>query len=245
MQLNKFLAQASVASRRKAVELIKQGIVRVNNTVITEPGYLVKENDIVTVEGRRITLQEHIYLLLNKPIGYVTTTADEKGRPTVMDLLGKSFKERIYPVGRLDQNTTGLLLLTNDGDLAQKLTHPRYEVAKVYQVTLDKTMQESDRQRIIKGVHLIDGIVNVDRISHPLGPQKNCVRLTLHSGRNRVVRRLFEALKYRVKKLDRVAYAMLSKRGIPLGLWRRLSKKEVSSLKKSAEGKTGGSVSKS
>ncbi len=243
MQLNKFLAQAAVASRRKAVELIRQGIVRVNNTVIKEPGYIVQENDIVTVHGKRIYAQEHIYVLLNKPAGYVTTTADEKGRPTVIDLLGKSFKERLYPVGRLDINSTGLLLLTNDGTLAQQLTHPRYEVAKVYQVTLDKTLQESDRQRIIKGIRLIDGMVRVDRISHPLGPQKNCIRLTLHSGKNRVVRRLFEEINYKVKKLDRVAYAMLSKRGLPLGLWRRLSKKEINSLKKIAEGKKGGSVS--
>lgn len=245
MQLNKFLAQAAVASRRKAVDLIKQGIVRVNNTVIKEPGYIVQENDVVTVHGRRVMIQELVYVLLNKPSGYITTTADEKDRATVMDLLGNHFKERLYPIGRLDRNTTGLLLLTNDGDLAQRLSHPRHEVAKIYQVVLDKTFLEADRARIIKGVRLSDGMVRVDRISHPLGPQKNTIRLTLHSGKNRVVRRLFEELGYRIKKLDRVGYAMLSKQGLPLGAWRRLSKKEVHSLKKMSEGKARGSLSKS
>lgn len=245
MQLNKFLAHAAVASRRKAVELIKQGLVYVNNKVVKEPGYVVQEHDIVTVQGKRVSVQEPLYILLNKPAGYITTTSDEEGRATVMDLLGKSFKERLYPVGRLDRNTTGLLLLTNDGALSNQLAHPRNEVTKVYQVILDKTLQEQDRQRIIKGIRLEDGIVDVDRISHPLGPQKNSVRLTLHSGKYRVVRRLFEALGYRVKKLDRVAYAMLSKRGLPLGLWRRLSKKEINSLKKLVEGKSSGSLPKS
>lgn len=243
MQLNKFLAQAGVASRRKAVDIIKQRIVRVNNTIITDPAYMVQEHDVVTVQGKRVIVQELIYILLNKPAGYITTTSDELGRNTIMDLFDKQLKGRIYPVGRLDQSTTGLLLLTNDGDLAQRLSHPRYEVAKMYQVVLDKTFQEVDRSRIIKGVRLNDGMVRIDRISHPLGPQKDIVRLTLHSGKNRVVRRLFEALGYRVRKLDRIGYAMLSKKGLPVGGWRRLSKKEISSLKKLSEGKGSGSLS--
>ncbi len=232
MQLNKFLAAAGVASRRKAAELIKQALVKVNNRIVTEPAYAVKDNDIVTVKGKHVRVQEPVYILLNKPAGFITTTFDEKGRATVMELLGKKFKERLYPVGRLDRNTTGLLLITNDGAVAQRLSHPRYEITKVYQVALHKTLYESDRQRIIKGVRLPDGNVKVDRISYPLGPRKNRVRLTLHSGKYRVVRRLFEELGYKVKKLDRIGYAMLSKRGLPLGSWRRLSKKEIAALTK-------------
>jgi 23S rRNA pseudouridine2605 synthase len=245
MQLNKFLAYAAIASRRKAVELIRQGSVRVNNKVVTEPGYVVQDTDIVTVHGKRVVPKEPIYILLNKPAGYITTVSDEKGRATVMDLLGKHIEGRLYPVGRLDRNTTGLLLFTNDGELAQQLSHPRYEITKVYQVTLHKTLHEQDRQKIIKGVRLADGIVQVDRISHPLGPRKNVVRLTLHSGKYRVVRRLFQAVGYQVKKLDRIQYATLTKRGLPVGGWRQLSQQEVNTLKKLFEKRgNNGAISK-
>ncbi len=232
MQLNKFLAHAGVCSRRNAVELIKQGLVKVNGVVVKEPGHSVAEKDIVTVRGKKVTVERKLYFILNKPSGYITTTSDEKGRDTVMDLIGSSYKERLYPVGRLDRNTTGILLLTNDGQLAQQLAHPKYRVQKVYHVTLSKPFLESDRKRILAGVRLRDGKVTVDRISHALGAKKNQVRLTIHSGKYRVVRRLFEALGYDVKKLDRVQYANLNKRGLPAGVWRKLQQKEISYLKK-------------
>lgn len=232
MQLNKFLAHAGVASRRQAVLLIQKGSVSVNNTVIKDPAFQVGPNDVVTVHGKRVALKEPVYLLLNKPVGYITTTADEKGRRTVMDLLDKKFnKDRLYPVGRLDRNTTGLLLLTNDGELAQRLTHPRYQVPKHYQVTVHKPFTEVDRKTVLDGVRLPDGIVRVESISHPLGHRKNNIRLTLKSGKYRVVRRLFEALGYQVKKLDRIGYAFFKKRGLPIGFWRTLSKKEIAMLK--------------
>ncbi len=232
MQLNKFLAHAGVCSRRNAVELIKKGLVRVNGTLIKEPGYAVSEKDTVTVRGKKVLVERKLYFILNKPRGYITTTSDEKGRQTVMDLMGSSYKERLYPVGRLDRNTTGILLLTNDGALAQQLAHPRYQVQKIYHVMLDKPFTESDRKKIIAGVRLRDGKVTVDRISHALGPKKNQVRVTLHSGKYRVVRRLFEALRYAIKKLDRVQYARISKRGLPVGVWRKLNQKEIKYLKK-------------
>jgi 23S rRNA pseudouridine2605 synthase len=232
MHLNKFLAQAGIAARRKTAELIKARVVAVNNKIITDPAYLVQPTDVVTVKSKRVIVQEPVYILLNKPMGYVTTTSDEKGRPTVIDLLGKQVKEKVYPVGRLDQNSTGLLLLTNHGAVAQRLAHPKYGIKKMYQVTLDKPLVPEVRNRIIKGVRLNDGLVRVDRISHPLGPLKNCVRLTLHSGKYRVVRRLFEHVGFSVKKLDRIGYAMFRKQGLPVGMWRYLTKKEVSTLQK-------------
>ena len=233
MQLNKYLAHAGIASRRKAVELIKQGAVRVNNRVITSPYFVVEKGDEVTVHGKKIVPKELVYIIMNKPMGYITTTSDEKGRATVIDLLSKTeLNKRIYPVGRLDRNTTGLLLLTNDGEVAQRLAHPRYGIAKTYQVTLHKSFHLADRQRIMKGISLSDGLVKVDRISYPLGPDKNIIRLTLTSGKYRVVRRLFEALGYVIKKLDRIKYAFFTKKGLPLGGWRKLSTKEIALLKK-------------
>jgi 23S rRNA pseudouridine2605 synthase len=203
MQLNKFLSQAGVDSRRGAVELIKKGSVRVNNTVIKDPAYRVAEGDTVTVHGKPVIAQELKYIMLNKPAGFVTTVSDELGRDTVMDLL-KDVKERLYPIGRLDKNTTGLLLLTNDGDLAVKLSHPSSNIEKVYHVTLHKPFTEQDRDRILAGIRLKDGKVRADRVSHALG----------------------------VKKLDRVQYAFLPKKGLSLGCWRKLTKKEVDALKK-------------
>ncbi|HLE76408.1 MAG TPA: pseudouridine synthase [Candidatus Babeliales bacterium] len=232
MQLNKFLAHSGVSSRRNAVELIKQGLVKVNGEVVKEPGRVLLETDTVTVQGKKIEVERKLYIILNKPRGYITTTSDEQGRDTVMDLIGSSYKERLYPVGRLDRNTTGILLLTNDGELAQRLAHPKHQIQKVYHVTVNKPFTEVDRKRILTGVRLSDGKVTVDRISHALGPKKNQLRITIHSGKYRVVRRLFEAVGYEVKKLDRVQYANMNKRGLPAGVWRKLQQKEVNYLKK-------------
>ncbi|EKD48853.1 MAG: hypothetical protein ACD_64C00103G0005 [uncultured bacterium] len=232
MQLNKFLAHSGVSSRRNAVELIKQGLVKVNGEVVKEPGRVLLETDTVTVQGKKVEVERKLYIILNKPRGYITTTSDEQGRDTVMDLIGSSYKERLYPVGRLDRNTTGILLLTNDGELAQRLAHPKHQIQKVYHVTVNKPFTEVDRKRILTGVRLSDGKVTVDRISHALGPKKNQLRITIHSGKYRVVRRLFEAVGYEVKKLDRVQYANMNKRGLPAGVWRKLQQKEVNYLKK-------------
>ena len=232
MQLNKFLAHSGVSSRRNAVELIKQGLVKVNGEVVKEPGRVLLETDTVTVQGKKIEVERKLYIILNKPRGYITTTSDEQGRDTVMDLIGSSYKERLYPVGRLDRNTTGILLLTNDGELAQRLAHPKHQIQKVYHVTVNKPFTEVDRKRILTGVRLSDVKVTVDRISHALGPKKNQLRITIHSGKYRVVRRLFEAVGYEVKKLDRVQYANMNKRGLPAGVWRKLQQKEVNYLKK-------------
>ena len=230
--LNKYLAHAGVCSRRNAVELIKDGFVKVNNRTVKKPEFLVSDADVVTVRGKKVSAEDKLYILLNKPKGYMTTVSDDLGRQTVMDLVAQYKKLRLYPVGRLDRNTSGLLLLTNDGDLAQKLSHPRYQISKGYHATLEKPLSETDRKRFLSGIRLPDGMVKFDRMSHALGPKKNQVRVTLHSGKNRVVRRMFEALGYNVKKLDRVQYATLSKRGLPIGLWRKLSRKEIDQLKK-------------
>lgn len=237
MILNKYLAHAGITSRRKAVELIKAGSVAVNKTIIKDPAFVVPEGAVVTLHGKKIVLQEPLYVLINKPAGIVTTTADEKGRKTVIDLVERSFKKRLYPVGRLDRNTTGLLLLTNDGTVAQKLAHPKYKIRKVYQIALHAPFTESAREQLLKGVKLRDGLVKAERVSHALGAKKNQVRVTLTSGKNRILRRLFEALGYQIKKLDRIQYGFFSKRGLPLGSWRKLAKKEITQLKKLIEPK--------
>lgn len=232
MQLNKYIAYAGICSRRKAEELIKQGLVTINHYVVKEPAYQVRDKDSVRVEGKLIasSAQNKVYLLLNKPKGYVTTTSDDKGRKVVTDLLGNVIKERVYPVGRLDFNTTGLLVLTNDGLLAQKLAHPKYEVEKGYQVTLSKPLEENDRKQIIKGVKLNDGIAKIDSLSQPLGAHKDQARMIIHSGKHRIVRRIFESLGYFVNELDRIKYAGISKRGLPYGAFRALTAKEVKRL---------------
>jgi pseudouridine synthase len=232
MQLNKYIAHAGVCSRRKAVDLIKEGGVKVNGRVVKEPGYKVLDGDVVKVHNKVLVAEKKIYVLLNKPKGCVTTVADDKGRNTVMDLLGSSILQRLYPVGRLDVNTTGLLVLTNDGDLAQKLSHPKYEIDKVYQVEVSKPFTETDRALIQKGIRLYDGPVKVDSISKPAGAKLNQVRVSLHSGKYRIVRRLFEALGYFVNELDRVKYAGMSKRGLQVGQWRLLTQKEIEKLQK-------------
>lgn len=234
MQLNKYLAHAGVCSRRNAVELIKKGSVVINGSIIKEPGHVVTQHDVVTVRGKRVIPEKLVYIMLNKPKGYITAASDPTGKQTVLDLIGKQVAQRVYPVGRLDQTTTGLLLLTNDGALAQRLAHPRYEVQKEYIVTLDRSLDERDYKQIMRGVRLKDGLVKIDKVfSHEGG--KSQVRIVLHSGKYRVVRRLFEQLNYRVKALDRTKYAGLTKRGLPLGYWRNLTKGDVIKLKRIAK----------
>jgi 23S rRNA pseudouridine2605 synthase len=231
--LSRYLAHAGVCSRRKAVDMIKDGLVLVNNTEVTEPGYKLKKSDVVKVNGKIIRLEKFVYILLNKPQGVVATRSDEKSRRTVIDLLGKEIKQRVYPVGRLDYNTTGLLLLTNDGELTQRLAHPKYKIQKIYSVSLNRPLHPKDVELIKKGVHLTDGIVRVDDVEIPTQSKiKNNVRVTLHSGKHRVVRRLFEKLGYFISKLDRVKFAGMTKKGLQVGKWRFLTDKEVARLKK-------------
>lgn len=230
MPLNKYLAHSGISSRRDAAEIIKEGKVKVNGEVVTEPGYKVKPNDKVTVSGKKATPQkDFVYVLLNKPKDFLTTTEDPEGRKTVMQLVRGVEAKRLYPVGRLDRNTTGLLLLTNDGDLAQKLSHPKYRVKKIYQVTLNKDLDKAHFEEIMNGLELEDGAIKVDSMSY-LGT-KNEIGIEIHSGRNRIVRRIFEHLGYDVEKLDRVMYAGLTKKNINRGKWRLLSEKEIVVLK--------------
>lgn len=228
--LSKYIAQAGIASRRAVVELIKEGYVKVNGKVIKEPGYKLKETDKVTYLDKPITTDKKIYILLNKPVGYITTVSDERDRKTVLDLVRSATSARIYPVGRLDRDTSGLLLLTNDGNLAQKLAHPRYEMQKTYIVTLDRLLIKEDFDEIRKGIHLKDGFIKVDSIHFLLQQKKNRVKVIIHSGKNRIVRRIFEFFGYRVAKLDRVTYAGLTKKGLAVGSWRHLSEDEIKEL---------------
>jgi 23S rRNA pseudouridine2605 synthase len=232
MPLNKYIAHAGVCSRRDAAGLVKEGKVTVNNTRILEPGFRVTEKDEVKVQGRPLQIRRNlVYILLNKPKDFITTTEDERGRKTVLDLVRKATPERVYPVGRLDRNTTGVLLLTNDGDLAQKLSHPSHEVKKVYEVTLDRQLSKKDFEDITKGITLEDGFIAPDALAWPDSKNKHIVGIEIHSGRNRIVRRIFEQLGYEIKALDRVLYADLSKKNVERGKWRFLSEKEVRLLK--------------
>lgn len=232
MPLNKFLAHCGLASRRKTVDFVKEGKVTVNGKVILEPAFRVSRKDEVAYEGKRVTIRKNlVYLLLNKPKGFITTTEDPEGRKTVMELVKEATQERIFPVGRLDRNTSGLLLLTNDGELAQRLAHPKHNVKKVYQVGLDKELTKEDFEKILKGVELEDGLATVDAMAYVDIQDKTQVGLEIHSGKNRIVRRIFEHLGYRVEKLDRVLYAGLTKKNVPRGKWRFLSEKEIVFLK--------------
>ncbi|MCS6795687.1 MAG: rRNA pseudouridine synthase [Raineya sp.] len=228
IRLNRFIANAGVCSRREADELIKQGEIKVNGKVVTEMGFQVKPNDVVTYKGKVLKRQKFVYVLLNKPKNCITTTEDENARRTVMDLVKDACNERIYPVGRLDRNTTGLLLLTNDGELARKLSHPSSNIKKVYQITLDKPITEEDFLQLEKGLELEDGFIKPDAVAL-LEP--NVLGMELHSGRNRIVRRMFEHLGYEVTKLDRTMYAGLTKKDLPRGKWRYLTQQEVIRLK--------------
>lgn len=232
MPLNKYLAHCGVCSRRDAVALIKEEKVKVNGTIITEPGHKVTDKDEVKFNGKRIFVQkELVYILLNKPKDYITTSEDPQGRKTIMDLMKGVTTQRIYPVGRLDRNTTGVLLLTNDGELTQKLSHPSYQVKKVYEVTLDRPLEKADFEQLLKGVVLEDGFIAPDALGYADPKNKKVVGIEIHSGRNRIVRRMFEFLGYDVKGLDRVLFANLTKKNVDRGKWRFLNEKEVRLLK--------------
>lgn len=231
IRLNKYISNAGICSRRKADEFIEAGKVTVNDQVITAMGHKVLRDDVVKFDGKPVVSGKKVYVLLNKPKDYITTTKDERDRKTVMELVKEASHERLYPVGRLDRKTTGLLLLTNDGDLANKLTHPSKNVKKVYQVTTDKHVKKEDLEAIAKGVELEDGLAQVDDIAYVDLKDKREIGIQLHSGKNRIVRRIFEHLGYQVIKLDRVLYAGLTKKNLPRGEWRFLGEKEIISLK--------------
>jgi len=230
IRLNKFMANSGVGSRREADEYIKMGLVTVNGETITEMGHKVKLTDDIRYEGRKLKAEPMVYILLNKPKGFITTTDDPEERKTVMDLVANACKERIYPVGRLDRNTTGLLLLTNDGDLADKLTHPSYNAKKIYKVELDRPLTKNDFQKIIDGVYFDEGRAQVDDLAIVSDDGKE-IGIELHIGWNRIVRRIFEALGYQIERLDRVMYAGLDKKDLGRGQWRFLKPEEVVRLK--------------
>lgn len=238
VRLNKYIANAGICSRREADDLISSGVVQVNGITITEMGYKVKPTDIVKYGGQTLKKERMVYLLLNKPKDYITTVDDPEKRRTVLELVQGACRERIYPVGRLDRATTGLLLFTNDGELTKRLTHPRYGVRKIYHVELDKPMKQADMDKVAEGIELEDGPIQVDEISFVgNGQNKKEVGVELHSGRNRVVRRIFETLGYNVRKLDRVMFGPLTKKDMPRGRWRFLTEAEVGMLKMVSAGK--------
>ncbi len=234
MRLNKFMANAGVCSRRAADELIQKGLVKVNGVPVTELGTKISHSDVVEYNEKVVVLESKCYILLNKPKDCVTTSDDPNGRKTVMDLVKGACDERIYPVGRLDRNTTGVLLLTNDGDLASKLTHPQYVKKKIYQVWVDKAISEEHMQQIADGIELEDGPIHADAISYVSPTDRKQAGIEIHSGRNRVVRRIFESLGYHVVKLDRVYFAGLTKKDLPRGRWRYLTQEEVNFLKQNS-----------
>ena len=231
IRLNKYIADAGICSRRNADMYISAGNVTVNGEVMTTLGYRVKPTDEVRFDGKLLSSEKKEYILLNKPKGFITTTNDEKGRKTVMDLVANATNARILPVGRLDRATTGLLLLTNDGELTKKLTHPTHGVRKIYHVILDRKLEYKDFIAIEQGLELEDGFIQVDEISYVDQKPKNEIGIKIHSGRNRIVRRIFEHLGYQVDKLDRVVFAGLTKKDLPRGHWRRLTQQEVINLR--------------
>lgn len=230
MKLNKFIADAGIASRRAAVDLIKAGHVTVNGRVEKTPGYEVQDSDVVCFQDMRIRRAKKVYFLLNKPSGYITSASDERGRKTVVDIVAPACNERIYPVGRLDRNTTGALLLTNDGDLAQKLLHPSHGVEKEYVATLDKPFASEDLQKLKRGVKLEDGFLKPDYIGYAHGAPQNVVVVKLHSGKNHVVKRLFQAAGYFVEALHRTSFGPLTLHGLGKGKFRMLTSDEVAEL---------------
>lgn len=232
MPLNKFIAHCGVTSRRDAVDLIKKGKVSVNKKPVLEPAFKVSEKDEVLFNGKRIFITKNlVYILLNKPKDYITTTDDPQQRKTVLQLTKNATDQRIYPVGRLDRNTSGVLLLTNDGQLTQELTHPSFNVKKVYEVKLDRVLHKTDFEKILNGITLEDGRIYADALAYADAKDKSIIGIELHSGKNRIVRRIFEHLGYEVKSLDRVMYGNLTKKNVERGKWRYLNEKEVRALK--------------
>jgi len=234
IRLNRYIANAGICSRREADELITAGLVSINDMVISELGTKVKPGDVVKYNGERLRTERKVYIVLNKPKDYVTTADDPEGRPTVLDLVKYPGIERIYPVGRLDRNTTGVLLLTNDGEMAAKLTHPKFNKKKIYQVNLDRALEPQDFEKVSKGIELEDGFIKPDKLDM-INPENLAeIGIEIHSGRNRIVRRIFDKLGYRVMRLDRVFFAGITKKSIPRGKWRFLTQREVNMLKMNA-----------
>lgn len=245
MPLNKFLAHCGICSRRDAAKLIEEGKVKVNGEVVTTPGYKVTDKDEVVFNKKKLQVTKNlVYILLNKPKDYITTTDDPQGRKTVLQLIKAATPQRVYPIGRLDRNTSGVLLLTNDGDLTQKLSHPSYEVSKIYEARLDKALSKADFDKILAGLTLEDGPVTVDALAYADSKDKSVIGIEIHSGKNRIVRRIFEHLGYDVKYLDRVMYAGLTKKNVERGKWRFLTEKEVRLLKHIQKGKKRGTATK-
>jgi 23S rRNA pseudouridine2605 synthase len=232
IRLNRFIANSGLCSRRQADEIILKGHISVNGEKIFNLGIKVSHNDDVRYKGKKLSAEKKVYILMNKPKGYVTTVEDPHAEFTVLDLLGDSCPERVYPVGRLDKATTGVLLLTNDGDLTGKLTHPKYNRKKIYHVFLDKQVQKNDLFRLTEGIDLEGELVIADAVSYADPDDRSQIGIELHSGQNRVVRRMFESLGYKVKKLDRVYFAGLTKKNLPRGKWRFLTMKEINMIKR-------------
>ena len=232
IRLNKYIANSGVCSRREADDLIAQGLVTVNGETVVEMGYKVKKTDLVRYDGRKILPEPFVYILMNKPKDFITTTDDEKGRKTVLDLLADKISQRVYPIGRLDRNTTGVLLLTNDGEVSQAMTHPSFQIGKVYHAVLDKKISGTDLDKLVQGIELEDGLVHADAATFVDNEDRRHVGIEIHSGKNRVVRRMFEALGYEVEKLDRVSMGIFTKKDLPRGKWRLLKESEIGFLMK-------------
>ena len=231
IRLNKYLAHGGVASRREADRLIEMGLVEVNGKITIKLGTKVFPTDVVRYDGKILKAEKKTYVLLNKPKGFISTVKDEKGRKTVIDLVQNASPYRLYPVGRLDRQTTGLLLMTNDGDLSKKMTHPKHDIRKMYHVVLDKKLTGVDLQKIRNGIRLEEGVAKIDEINYVQGATKKEIGISLHIGWNRIIRRIFNSLGYEVDWLDRVSFAGLTKKNLPRGHWRVLTKEEIRLLK--------------
>jgi len=234
IRLNKYLASTGICSRREADEFISAGLVSVNGKLVTELGVKISPGDLIKYNGETLREEKKVYILINKPKDYITTVEDPHAKKTILDLIKGACKERVYPVGRLDRNTTGVLLLTNDGELTKRLTHPKFEKLKIYHIQLNKNLKGGDLEKISTGIRLDDGLIKADAISYPDPADKSQVGIEIHSGRNHIVRRIFEYLGYEVIKLDRVYFAGLTKKNLHRGEWRFLSEKEVNMLKMNA-----------
>lgn len=232
LRLNKYIANAGICSRREADNLIKAGDISVNGEIVRELGVKVSPKDDIRYKGKKVSREKKVYILLNKPKDYVTTVKDRHAEKTVIDLVKNACPERVYPVGRLDKNTTGVLLLTNDGEITKQLTHPSHNKKKIYHVQLDKDLTKADMLKIIEGLQLEEDYIEVDAISYITEEDKTQIGIEIHSGQNRIVRRIFESLGYKIKKLDRVYFAGLTKKNLPRGKWRFLTPQEISILKR-------------